>query len=122
DDAGVELLQAGDQPQQRRLAGAGRAEQHDQLTAWNGEAHVLRRLDVAKALGHAVDDDFSHGYGLRHWRPPRTAGCAARGSTRYRRPQVALPRTAVPPVRGSAPGAKTESGLLPGRASYGRSR
>ena len=114
DHAGIGLLQAGDEPQKRGLAGAGRTEQHDEIAARNGETHIFRRFDFPEALGDAVDDDFSHA------RPPRTGRCSTRDRIRYRRRRDAPWRTAAPRARGCAPGAKTECGPSPGRAANGR--
>ncbi len=62
DRAGIGLFEPGDQPQQRRLAGAGRSQQHDELAVRNGDAQVLDRLDGAEAFGDAVDKNFSHDF------------------------------------------------------------
>ena len=43
DRARVRPLEAGDQAQRRRLAGAGRPEQHDELAVGDGEVEVGRR-------------------------------------------------------------------------------
>ena len=60
DRAGVGLLEPGDQPQRRGLAGAGRPEQHDELAVGDVEVEAVDRLMVAEALGDAFEDDVSH--------------------------------------------------------------
>jgi hypothetical protein len=55
--AALGKLQAGDDPQQRRLARAGRPEQRDQLSCLHLEAHVLERRELAKRLRDIADLD-----------------------------------------------------------------
>ena len=57
DGAGLGLLEAGDQAQQRRLAAAGRAEQGDELAALDAELRVVDGPDGAEALRNAVATD-----------------------------------------------------------------
>src|SRR5262249_56971371 len=48
--AGVERSEAGEQVEQRRLAGSVRADQPEDLPARDREAHLRERLDPAEAL------------------------------------------------------------------------
>src|SRR5262249_39409335 len=57
DLARVRLLQPGDDPKQRRLAGATGTEQRGERTALDLQRHVLKRGEVAEALGHVSDLD-----------------------------------------------------------------
>ena len=54
------MLEPGDQPQRRGLAGAGRPEQHEELAVGDGQRQVVDRLLAAEALGDAVQPDLSH--------------------------------------------------------------
>jgi hypothetical protein len=62
DLAGVRVLEAGDQAQQRRLAAAARAEERDDLALLDAEVGGVHGLHRAEALGHAVyaDHPASH--------------------------------------------------------------
>ena len=50
DPARVDLLEAGEAAQQRRLAAARRAEQDDELAVGDRQAHVVRGDDLAEGL------------------------------------------------------------------------
>ena len=82
DAAGAQLLEAGEQAQQRGLAAAGGAEQREELALPDVEGEVFDRADRAEALGHALE---AHQRG----RPP--AGAASRPS----RPLVHRPEAHV---------------------------
>jgi len=55
--SGVGLLEAGDQPQRRGLARAGRAEQGEELAAAHLEVEPVHGGDVAVGLAHADQAD-----------------------------------------------------------------
>ena len=56
-----DVLEAGDHPHQRRLAAAGRPDEHHELAARDLERDVVGGLHVAGVdLGHVVDDDPAH--------------------------------------------------------------
>ena len=58
---GADVLQPGHHPEGRRLAAAGRADQHHELTVRDVQAEVADRLGAAGVhLVHVVDDDASH--------------------------------------------------------------
>ena len=57
DLAGRGRLEAGDQPQQRRLAAARGPEQDHELALAAGERDVVDRDDLAERLRHPLDDD-----------------------------------------------------------------
>src|SRR5438132_267999 len=59
--AAIGLLEAGDEAQGRRLAGAARAEQHDELAARDVEAQAIHRLHGPEPLAHAREREVSHG-------------------------------------------------------------
>src|SRR6266496_486220 len=72
---GVGLLEAGDHPQRRRFAAAGRSEQRQELAGMHVDAHVARSPDFAfhamrVALGDAIDchADRARAHGVH---PPR---------------------------------------------------
>ena len=71
-------FQAGDQAQRRRLAGAGRAEQHDELAVLDVERQIVDGDDVAEALVKRARDATSAMSG-----PPRVR---ARSGSRARSP------------------------------------
>ena len=54
DRAGVRLLEPADDPQQRRLAAAARAEQRGQLARRHREVHIGQCSEVAEPLGDGV--------------------------------------------------------------------
>ena len=60
DLAGGRLLQSGDQAQRRRLAGAGLAEQHEELAVGDVEVEVLQRGVAAEVLGDVLELDVGH--------------------------------------------------------------
>jgi hypothetical protein len=64
DAAGVGRLEAGDDPQQARLARAARAEQRGQRAAGDLERDVVERDEVAEALGDLADRDHAFLLGL----------------------------------------------------------
>src|SRR5206468_1276555 len=49
---------AGDHPEQRRLAAAGRTEEGEELAAADLERHVAHRRHVAEGLAQALQDDL----------------------------------------------------------------
>jgi hypothetical protein len=53
--AGVRPLEAGDQPQQRRLAATGRSEQRKKLAFINVEGQMIDDGGGAEALGQSLD-------------------------------------------------------------------
>ena len=55
--AGVGLLQSGDDPQERRLARAGRAEQGHQFARFHGQADVLEGMEGAEGLADVLGFD-----------------------------------------------------------------
>jgi hypothetical protein len=55
------LVEAGDHPQRRRLAAAGRAEQREELAGLHLEVDVIDRDEVAVSLRHAAQDDVWRG-------------------------------------------------------------
>ncbi len=55
DTAGAGLLEARDQPQQRRLAAAGRSEQREELALIDVERKMIDRGEAAEALADAFD-------------------------------------------------------------------
>ena len=57
-------LEAGDQPQRRRLAGAGRAQQREELAGGDLEIDPVDRDDVAVRLADALEPDID--LGRRH--------------------------------------------------------
>ena len=61
DRARRRLLEPGDQPQQRRLAAAGRADEDHELAVLDVQADVVDRAHAAaELLRDAVDDDLGH--------------------------------------------------------------
>ena len=65
DRAGVGALEAGDQPQQRGLAAAGRPQHRDQLAARDLEVDAGDRAHAAEGLDDASDRDVAHATMLR---------------------------------------------------------
>jgi hypothetical protein len=57
DRAGVEILEPGDRPQQRRLAAAARPEQRRQRAVRHVDRDVVERLKVTEALVRSLDCD-----------------------------------------------------------------
>ena len=55
--AGVGLLQSGDDPQERRLARSGRAEQGHQFARFHGQADVLEGVEGAEGLADVLGFD-----------------------------------------------------------------
>src|SRR5207248_6169499 len=64
DLSGAHLLEAGDEPQQRRLAAARGPEQHDEAAALGAKAHALDRRHAAIALRHLLENDLRHAFAL----------------------------------------------------------
>ena len=60
DAAGGRLLKAGNHPQQRGLAAAGRPEQADERAVGHGEIDMIDRRDIAEAFGNALKDKAGH--------------------------------------------------------------
>ena len=60
DVAARDLLEAGDHPQRRRLAAAGRADQDQELLVADGQVDAGDRPDVAEPLLDLVEDDVGH--------------------------------------------------------------
>ena len=58
--AGVGPFEPGDEPQRRRLAGAARAEQHNELAAGDVEVEAAHGLHVAKTFSDADEPQVSH--------------------------------------------------------------
>ena len=58
-------LQPGDQPQQRRLAGAGRPEQRDQLARADVERHIAQRRKPVEFLAHISDGNVHRAPNVR---------------------------------------------------------
>src|SRR5689334_24023414 len=56
-DAVIGRLEAGDDPQQRGLAGSGRPEQADQLAMLDPQADGVERDMLAEAAAHVLDFD-----------------------------------------------------------------
>ena len=57
DFAGVERLEPGEQPQQRRLAAAGRPEQHEALARLDVEIDSVGGVVRAEPFRHALEAD-----------------------------------------------------------------
>ncbi|MNP77071.1 hypothetical protein D3C76_1744220 [compost metagenome] len=68
DIALVRGFQAGDDPQQRGLAAAGRAKQRHQLTALNVQADVIQRLERIEILADITHFDRHEIIPPRRWR------------------------------------------------------
>ena len=58
--ARVRHLQPRDQPERRRLARAGRPEQHEELAVRDGQRQPVERLLPDEALADAMEPDLSH--------------------------------------------------------------
>ena len=56
-------LQPGDDPQERGLAAARGAEQHDELAVGDVEVHALEHVGLAEGLADLVDLELGHGGG-----------------------------------------------------------
>jgi hypothetical protein len=59
--AGGEVLEAGDQPQQRRLAAARRPDEHGEFAVLDLEIDAVDDAHGAEALAHAFQFDAAHG-------------------------------------------------------------
>jgi len=56
----ADLLEPGDQPQQRRLPAPRRPEQHHELALLGAKADFIDGLHCAEALRHFIQDDLRH--------------------------------------------------------------
>ena len=77
------LVETGDQPQRRRLAGAGLAEQHEELAVGDLEVEARQRGVAAELLGDVLQFDMGH-YSLTPSDLPLAVSkkCACSGSMR----------------------------------------
>src|SRR5437763_1466765 len=75
------LLESVDAAQERALAGAGRADDDDDLPGPHAEADALQDLEIAERLVQAIDLEQEGGVGHRARRGSVncTSGCAVRG-------------------------------------------
>jgi len=53
-------IEAGDHPQQRRLAAARRTEKGEELAGLDGEAHVVDGGEIAEPACHPLDFEQRH--------------------------------------------------------------
>ncbi len=60
------VLEAGEHPQQRRLAAAGAAEDREQLALQDVERNVVDGGDAVEALGDLADLDQRRRFGFAH--------------------------------------------------------
>ena len=60
DLASAEILQSGDDAQQRRLAATRRPDEDDEFTRLDRQVYPLEDWDRAIVLAHAVDSDRCH--------------------------------------------------------------
>ena len=60
DRAGIRPLQPGDQPERRRLAGAGRPEQHDEFAVGDVQVETADGDLLAEAFADVSDVHVSH--------------------------------------------------------------
>jgi hypothetical protein len=67
DLAGADLLEPGDHPQRRRLAAAGRADQHHEFLVGDVEVDAAHRLGVVEALDHLASDTCAMLLTLSPW-------------------------------------------------------
>ena len=122
--ARVGPLEAGDHPQQRRLAAAGRPEDRGQAARRDLEIEPAQNLGVAEGLRQAGDYERRAQIPPSPDRPCRRGAGSGRRSGRPRSPPSA-PRTAPPPRSGApspsprsrSPGSRCRSG----RAAASRS-
>jgi hypothetical protein len=61
DRAGVDLLEPGEHPQQRRLAAARRADQHHELAVRDVERNAVDDFRASKSLLDVAERDGRHG-------------------------------------------------------------
>src|SRR5437868_954718 len=61
DRALIRLVPPRNEPQRRRLAGAGRAEQNDELAIADGQRKIVHRLDFVEPFADMPQYDLSHG-------------------------------------------------------------
>src|SRR6185369_4260154 len=90
--AGIRLQRAGDQVEERALAGAVRADHGRERAVGEFERDVVRRLDAAERFGKPAD--LQHGYGLAASRR-----CAYHSKTKSIRPlrrPIAKNRITIP--------------------------
>ena len=101
DGAGGRPVQAHDRPHQRRLAGAVRPDQRDDLALLDLQRDVPERLHVAVVGIDAADLEHRRG-GVRHGRrpPPRRGRCPGRRRSRAgrRRPRPGVPSAIFSPA------------------------
>jgi len=64
--ARVDVLEAGNQPQQRRLTAAGGPDEDHELAVVDGEVQVVDREDVAVLLGDVVEGHGGHAHTSLH--------------------------------------------------------
>jgi len=57
----IGALQSRDQTKRRRLAGAGRPEQHHELAASDRKREIAHGFDIAEALADLLELDVRHG-------------------------------------------------------------
>ena len=62
DFARSRILETGDHAQRRRLAAAGRSDEHDELAVFDREVQVLDRLNGAERLVEVDELDTRHDY------------------------------------------------------------
>ena len=111
DRPAVGLLQAGDDPQQRRLAAAAGPEQRDERAGRHFERHVVESNEVAEALGHVLDGDGHYKSGLVELRS------ASRPSP-WRKAWLGKGRARVQRPRRSSRGLSVRSSGTAGRVPY----
>ena len=92
-------LEAGDDPERGRLAGSGRAEEHDQRAAWDLQAQVPECLDRTEVLGDGAElqEGFVHGRAHALKRTPDAASNRASKSASGRI-AISAPSWACVPV------------------------
>ncbi len=71
DVAGVDLLKPGDGAKRRRLAAAGRPEQHHEFLVRDGEVQLPDDVVVAEILLDVAEHDLGHGSSARFLRRRR---------------------------------------------------
>ena len=90
--AGVDLLQVVDAPQERGLAGAGRADQADDLARGDLQVDALEHLERAEGLVDAFG--LHHGHRRAGGLPPRSMRCPPRCAPRARSAAARVSRAA----------------------------
>ena len=84
----VGRLEAGQHPQQRGLAAAGRPQQREELALVDVDADIVDRVDVAELLGDVLDLDERLGARVLPGLDPRALVAAAPGRGGRRRAAV----------------------------------